>query len=161
MSKLLLSKMKFLYLYYQPVGFEQQVGLHFASKTFKITQTGMSVLPKFMTSKHVAFIEDLLFQSQHYMYTKQDKTTSVSIIKKQHVLIQEKKCKDVLNQCCCFLLFSKNLFLLILSPLLQLLDMKDEMLKHQLPPTLLIKLATITGKVFRRQFHYYTQFAYL
>ena len=34
--------------------------------------------------------------------------------------------------------------------LLQLLEMKDEMLRHQLPPTLLIKLATTTGKVFRR-----------
>ena len=34
--------------------------------------------------------------------------------------------------------------------MLQLLNMKDEMLKHALPPTLLIKLATVTGKVFRR-----------
>eukprot|EP00105_Crassostrea_gigas_P027941 XP_011449441.1 PREDICTED: titin homolog isoform X1 [Crassostrea gigas] len=31
----------------------------------------------------------------------------------------------------------------------ELLNMKDEMLKHSLPPTLLIKLATVTGKVFR------------
>nr|XP_022292656.1 titin-like isoform X3 [Crassostrea virginica] len=31
----------------------------------------------------------------------------------------------------------------------ELLNMKDEMLKHALPPTLLIKLATVTGKVFR------------
>ena len=28
--------------------------------------------------------------------------------------------------------------------------MKDEMIKHALPPTVLVKLATITGKVFRR-----------
>ncbi|KAK3096492.1 hypothetical protein FSP39_000692 [Pinctada imbricata] len=33
--------------------------------------------------------------------------------------------------------------------LLELLEMKDEMLKHALPPPLLIKLATVTGKVFR------------
>ncbi|OWF37664.1 titin-like isoform X2 [Mizuhopecten yessoensis] len=42
-----------------------------------------------------------------------------------------------------------NSMALVHGSIRELLDMKDEMLKHALPPTLLIKLATITGKVFR------------
>ncbi|KAL4232688.1 hypothetical protein ACF0H5_007376 [Mactra antiquata] len=42
-----------------------------------------------------------------------------------------------------------NAMALVHTAMEELLEMKDEMLKHQLPPTLLIKLATNTGKVFR------------
>lgn len=42
-----------------------------------------------------------------------------------------------------------NAMALVHTALDELLEMKDEMLKHQLPPTLLIKLATNTGKIFR------------
>lgn len=42
-----------------------------------------------------------------------------------------------------------NAMALLHTAMEELLEMKDEMLRHQLPPTLLIKLATNTGKVFR------------
>ncbi|XP_053396911.1 uncharacterized protein LOC123552816 isoform X2 [Mercenaria mercenaria] len=42
-----------------------------------------------------------------------------------------------------------NSMALVHTAMEELLEMKDEMLRHQLPPTLLIKLATTTGKVFR------------
>ena len=42
-----------------------------------------------------------------------------------------------------------NAMALVHTALAELLDMKDEMIKHALPPTVLVKLATITGKVFR------------
>ncbi|CAC5415979.1 unnamed protein product [Mytilus coruscus] len=42
-----------------------------------------------------------------------------------------------------------NAMALVHTAMTELLEMKDEMIKHALPPTVLVKLATITGKVFR------------
>ncbi|CAG2185302.1 unnamed protein product [Mytilus edulis] len=44
-----------------------------------------------------------------------------------------------------------NAMALVHTAMTELLEMKDEMIKHALPPTVLVKLATITGKVFRRK----------
>ncbi|KAK3576344.1 hypothetical protein CHS0354_039278 [Potamilus streckersoni] len=42
-----------------------------------------------------------------------------------------------------------NSIALVHTALEELLEMKDELLRHSLPPTMLIKLATISGKLFR------------